>query len=366
MEPGEIAFRIHTNGNVTTDNFARFLSQFTQGPVAALFPPFDIEIDRISKGSIFALLRVVFRNALTTEDEDRIRQIAEKAIQRHEQANDALGTDVDLRRAVEGLSPKLDLLIEEQRAARRDAWERDRNRDRSGNKAFRVAAAGLTIAALALVNDFAGNAKSVDPDPPATVVADMMQFNGVSGIDLWCDGDHIWLNRSNIPHYQHQAIAAVLHADTGTVTAKGSDAQLSRNFILDDATLDGGSDDSPALGAFDPGIFNPTVFNTGDRPKRAINLGDAASPHGGDWAAVPEHASDWITVQLRGTVRYRGKVPFFFPEGAPDDRALLLVTNNEIKVPDGEELQIIGEAFIGKGHDVLVARIATAIDDLTD
>ena len=183
LQPGEIAFCLQTNHLVSADRFAAFLRAFDETDAAQRLPRHDIEIVALATGSIFGKVRVRFRQDIGSPDVGHVRTELERATNRSPDTAAAILASID---------QKLSVIVDEAKAARR-----------GGGEIKWTTRAALILAAATLVNDIAADARGEEsPGSCATLVADLMEHDGVSDIDLWCDGHHVRVGRNDVPAYQ--------------------------------------------------------------------------------------------------------------------------------------------------------------------
>jgi hypothetical protein len=204
FQPGEIVFGLQTNGTVDTRRFADFLRELSSGGVAAELPPFDLGIEEIWSGSLFGRLRLVFRapDAIDVAAQARIDKLFQEAQSRHQAMDAAVGEAKAALSAAHQSALMVSQTLDAAERKRKGSDEQDR-RDKVEIKWLTRAA--VAFAAAALIHDFAANAKKDEPSGCAQMVAELMLVDGVSKIDLWCDGHHVQIGHADVPLYRRRA-----------------------------------------------------------------------------------------------------------------------------------------------------------------
>lgn len=324
LEPGEIAFGLHTNAPVDARRFAEFLNLLAAPQLDREIPPFDIEILEIWSGSLFGRLKLVFRESEIDAETNAVLRVAYEAARlNHEtvaEVNHALRANAE---NAERLSDVVDEVVDawRERVAREFAQEQRVNRERA--EAKWLARTAVILAAAALIHDFAADAKSDGITQGSRLVCHLLSDGGVSSIELWCNGAHVVLDRDNVP-----------------LVARVAGNQEVREQISDPKDEVGG------------------IFRAGDRigdppPRGSRGIDTARSA-----AEIPIPLRtdllppvNWREVELDGTVQTQNGVNYFYPTPITltNPTPLLLIADPAFGLVDGASFSASGRIYPTEG-----------------
>lgn len=342
LQPGEIAFCLQTNHLVSASRFADFLRALDDTESAHRLPRHDIEIVALATGSIFGKVRVHFRHDIGSPDVGHARTDLERAANRQpDTATETLAS----------IDKKLAVLVEEAKAARSD-----------GVEAKWATRAALIIAAMSLVSDWTADARGEEsPGSCATLVADLMEHDGVSDIDLWCDGHHVRIGRNDVPAYQHRLTTHDLKAEgisTGPpelgrpeIRSDGAavDKRVPRAINLDDEGIDA-STGADMVDATIPWPGSAHFPSSADQPP-PINWHDRAAQTFDPASKLGELVERSGIISIHDRVLLLTSGPY-----DPSDRPAVVVPPGSYTVGKGDRVIVRGKLYRLTGpQDMIVA-----------
>lgn len=333
LQPGEIGFCLRTNHLVTAGRFADFLRAFGRTETAGRLPRHDIEIVALATGSIFGKVRVRFQHDVGSPDVGHARAELERVANRSpDRATEILAS----------IDQKVGAIVDEAKVARR-----------GGVEAKWTARAALVIAAAALVNDLAADARSEDTtNPSAVLVADMIEHDGVSDIDLWCDGCHLSIGRNDVPAYVERQ-EGVIRRPVGRADER--DEGLALPVVEKDR-----SDLAGAIA--DAGLGNGVPFPTSAHFSSGADV--PAYPPVDPAEIFNKSAPRTIAVERTGQITIAGDLLVIENEtGADRQKPAIIVPPGSYSVRNGQTATVRGKLFRLLGpQDLIIAETVINAD----
>jgi hypothetical protein len=311
----EIAIRLETNRAVDVGRFLRFFECLADhSGEDELLPPYRLQIVEFSKGSIFGRFLIDWRKEIDDARLARMEAALEKlrAQQHHTSTRSA---DAAERQA--------------------NAAEVQTGLQHKGLVWTRV---GVGIAAVTLVCTFGGAIRDEQPNSCATAVADLMEQDGVTRVQMWSRDCTVNIEKRDVPEMQRREQG--IRAATGRSEATSHTRFKSAEIPFPDAAFGPSSVDAP--------------------PRRPEDTAEGAVPRqAGDGAASLAIGTGRNYNEI-GEFRIVGDLIFFYPDGGSGPaKPALFIPPNEFMIGEMQRYRVSGRHFVMPGdYDVIAGNDA--------
>lgn len=336
LEADELTFYFETNGTIATDRFAMFLELLGTAWRTEDLPPYALDILELKTGSLFGKLRLRFLDALSTEAAAALRERVEELERR-------LNTD---ERALDAAIRSAEASERQARAA-----EADNDIQRAIVKATRLGiAVSAGLATAGLVYGIARDAMREEGNYCADLIAQIMDKDGVSSIELAGVGCRMVLKREDVPAYRRRIETPPPPADDDLRMAP-----LRSNGI-----------EFPGSAHFPSGTDRPletlapataTDGSGGQRGDRARGI-DTARPA----ARGAILSASGVRFSAAGRILNADNIYLFLHDNDPDKRVILIPPQGQA-LADGHRYEVTGRLFTPHGGvDIIAADLMQPLE----
>lgn len=320
----EIAIRLETNSAVDVGRFFRLVECLgDQGSADGPLPPYRLNIVEFSKGSIFGRFKIDWGNGI---DDERLRRM--------QAVLDTLESQQggDTKRAADAAERQADA-AEAQTAIQRKGlfWTRF----------------GAAIGAATLVCTVGSLIKSEDPNLCATAVADLMELDGVSRVQIWSRDCTVDVRKQDVPEVQRRELG--IRAATGTAHATSSSNFESADVPFPQASFGPSSADVP------PDLLDQRYGQPPSRLEDHLDFPAGWTPGAGE------------IYRGTGVFEMEGDLMFFLPDeprrgGVGEKTRALFIPPDQFMLGEQQRYRVEGRYFsVPRGLDVVAGKSATLL-----
>ena len=299
----EVAFNIVTNRSIGAERFTSFLDSLLFLSGTGALPAFNLEIEELSKGSLFGRLRVVLLEPPEPSQIDNL----ERELGRLQERLNIFETDT------------IDLLRRQTEATENAAASA-----KVQANAATIAASYLPITtaltALTLIATVASCAADPNPNRCSLALAEMMERDDVAAVQFWSKDCSYTATKQNVPEFKRRdwiALAAEEQNRTylETRTWMGPDGVL-RSEAVQSKSGSGPLGSSPLGGEPLGGGTTPVALSEPyqQRPGDMIPMARSKSE-----ARIPMGPTE-------GTIRFEGSLVLFQPISDNDPRQAMIMS----------------------------------------